>query len=158
MESMLAQSSPLLHNTTAPASFSPINSETSEITAESSTSATDKSKTLQSDQLTLSDEAKAKSEEADKQETEDKKYIDARSLSNVEAEETTEKSSETDLDEKIRELSMKILELTVEIQMLQEKVDKESVEERRRLEVDLAITKGQLDEAIKLKLKQGVAT
>jgi hypothetical protein len=79
-------------------------------------------------------------------------------LSTAEVEETTDTSSESDLDKKIRELSMKILALTVKIQMLQEKENTESVKERRRLEVDLAIAKGQLDGAIKLKLKQPMVT
>jgi hypothetical protein len=65
-----------------------------------------------------------------------------------------EKSNESDLDKQIRELSMEILELSVKVQMLQDKEDKESVKERQSLEVDLAIKKGQLEAAMDRKLQQ----
>ncbi|NQY88800.1 MAG: hypothetical protein HRT51_13840 [Colwellia sp.] len=120
----------------------------------------DKSKQLQPDQLALSEEAKTKSAEAEagtKEKDEDKTSIDASRLNGVKTAEeaaASDKTNESDLDREIRELGMEVLELTVKIQLLQDKEDKESVKERRALEVDLAITKGQLDAAIKRKLKQ----
>ncbi len=60
---------------------------------------------------------------------------------------------ESDLDKRIRELSMEILDLSVKIQMLQDKVDKESVKERQKLEVDLAMKKGELEAAMDRKLQ-----
>jgi len=126
-----------------------------------SVSSIEKSKQLQPDQLALSEEAKAKSTEAEAEENdEDKKNIDASSLGNVmTAEEAAaaEKAQESELDKEIRELSMEILELSVQIQMLQDKEDKESVKERRSLEVDLAIKKGQLEAAMDRKLQQAAA-
>lgn len=133
----------------------PTSQETSE-----SVSNIEKNKQLQPDQLALSEEAKAKSTEAEKNDK-DKKNIDASSLGNVmTAEEAAaaEKAQESDLDKEIRELSMEILELSVQIQMLQDKEDKESVKERRSLEVDLAIKKGQLEAAMDRKLQQAAVS
>ena len=56
------------------------------------------------------------------------------------------------MDEEIRELSMKILELTLKIEMLKAKEDKESVKERKSLETELAISKGRLEAKLKQKL------
>ena len=120
----------------------------------------DKSKQLQPDQLALSEEAKAKSAKAEAGTNKDKKSIDASRLSGaMTAEEAAaaEKAKESDLDKKIRELSMEILELSVKIQMLQDKEDKESVKERQSLEVDLAIKKGELEATMDRKLQQAAA-
>ena len=119
----------------------------------------EKSKQLQPDQLALSEEAKAKSTETEKKD-DGKKSIDGSSLNNVmTAEEAAaaEKAQESDLDKEIRELSIEILELSVKIQLLQDKEDKESVKERQSLEVDLAIKKGQLEAAMDRKLQQAAA-
>jgi len=64
-----------------------------------------------------------------------------------------DEANENDLDKRIRELSMEILELSVQIQMLQDKEDKESVKERQKLEVDLTIKKGELEAAMDRKLQ-----
>ncbi len=116
-------------------------------------------KQLQPDEVVLS--AEAKSAAAEEKEAENKKNIDASSLNGVMSPEeaaAAKKSGESDLDKEIRELAMKVLELSVKIQLLQDKEDKESVKERRALEVDLAITKGQLDAAIKRKLEQAAVS
>jgi len=114
-------------------------------------------KQLQPDQLAISEEAKTKSAEASSEETkEGKKNFDASNLNNVmTAEEAAaaDKANENDLDKRIRELSMEILELSVQIQMLQDKEDKESVKERQKLEVDLTIKKGELEAAMDRKLQ-----
>jgi len=52
---------------------------------------------------------------------------------------------------------MQILELSVKIQMLQDKEDKESVQERQKLEVDLAMKKGELEAAMDRKLQLAAA-
>ena len=132
--------------------------EMNKVTGSSSqmdTSDTPDNKRLQQDQVALSDEAKAKSAEAE-QKNEDKKSIDASSLNNnMTAEEAAaaEKSDESELDERIKELSIQILELSVKIQMLQDKEDKESVKERQSLEVELAMKKGELEAAMDRKLQ-----
>ncbi|KGJ94447.1 hypothetical protein [Colwellia psychrerythraea] len=74
-----------------------------------------KSQQLQPDQLALSEEARAKSaeDEANTKEKDDtKKTIDASSLSSAMSPEeaaAAEKAKESDMDKKIRELSMEIL-------------------------------------------------
>jgi len=151
MESIASHLS--LNISSLPKSSSPV-APPQETTA-SASSSIEKSKQLQPDQLALSEESKAKSTEAEKKD-EDKKNIDANSLRNtMTAEEAAaaEKAQESDLDKEIRELSMEILELSVKIQMLQDKEDTESVKERRSLEVDLAIKKGQLEAAMDRKLQ-----
>jgi hypothetical protein len=119
-------------------------------------------KKLPLDQLDLSEEAKAKSAEAstakanNEEQDEDKKNIDASKLSNAMTPEEAaevEKTAEGELDKRIRELSMEILDLSVKIQMLQVKEDKESVKERQKLEVDLAMKKGELEAAMDRKLQ-----
>ncbi|HBY88519.1 MAG TPA: hypothetical protein DEO86_21925, partial [Colwellia sp.] len=123
----------------------------------------DKSKQLQPDQLALSEEARTKSAEAEAN-TEEKDVgktsIDASSLrgamSPAEAA-AAEKAKESDLDTQIRELSMEILELSVKVQMLQDKEDKASIKERQSLEVDLAMKKGKLEALLEQKLQQAGA-
>ena len=149
MESISSHSTPLSQNTPA---------ATAIVSTPEKTTATipETNKQLQTDKIVLSAEAKAKSAEAEENEGEDKKSIDASSLNGVKSTaevEAENKASESDLDKEIRELSMKMLELSVKIQLLQDKEDKESVKERRALEVDLAITKGQLEAAMDRKLK-----
>lgn len=122
-----------------------------------------KSKQLQPDKLALSEEARAKSaeDEANTKEKDDtKKTIDASSLSGAMSPEeaaAAEKAKESDIDEKIRELSMEILELSVKIQMLQDKEDKESIKEHQSLEVDLAMKEGELEALLDAKLQQASA-
>ncbi|NQY47802.1 MAG: hypothetical protein HRT50_01640 [Colwellia sp.] len=150
MASITTQVPNLAQNTATTTTVSPIVT-TPEKTAETIQT---KSKQLQPDKVALSEEAKAKSAEAE--ETEHKNNIDASSLNGVKstAEVAAEnKSSESELDKEIRELSIEILELSVKIQMLQDKEDKESVKELQKLEVDLAIKKGQLEAAIDRKLQ-----
>ena len=152
MASITTQVPNLAQTTSATVTSSPI------VTTSPETEATtpEKNKQLQADEVVLSAEAKAKSAEAEEKEGKDKKIIDASSLNGVmTAEEVAaaNTASENDLDKEIRELSMEILELSVKIQMLQDKEDKESVKERQKLEVDLAMKKGQLEAAMDRKLK-----
>ncbi len=116
-------------------------------------SSSTQSKRLQPDQVVISAEATEKSAEHQKQE---KTAIDASSLSkNMTAEEaaSSENSEQSELDKRMQELSIEILELSVKIQMLQDKEDKESVKERQKLEVDLASKKGELEAAMDRKLQ-----
>jgi len=62
------------------------------------------------------------------------------------------KLAEKDLDEIIQELSVKIMELSLQIEQLKNKEDTESVKERKALEVELAITKGRLEAKLQEKL------
>jgi len=70
---------------------------------------------------------------------------------NVKETEKTTKSEESELDKQIKELSLEILEITIQIELLKSKEDAESVKERQSLEVDLAIKKGVLEATIKRK-------
>jgi hypothetical protein len=63
-----------------------------------------------------------------------------------------EKAEEKDLDEIIQELSVKIMEMSLQIEQLKNKEDTESVKERKALEVELAITKGRLEAKLQEKL------
>ena len=63
-----------------------------------------------------------------------------------------EKEEERDLDEIIQELSVKIMELSLQIEQLKNKEDTESVKERKALEVELTITKGRLEAKLQEKL------
>jgi len=114
-------------------------------------------KKLQPDQLAISEEAKVKSAQASSEEKDqNKKSIDASSLSAVMTPEeaaAADKTNESELDKRIRELSMQIIDLSVKIQMLQDKEDKASVKERQKLEVDLAMKKGELEAAMDRKLQ-----
>lgn len=149
MES-ISTSTPYLSQTVMP-SAPAANSTT--FNSQEATPPTEQSKQLQPDKIALSEEAKAKSAEENKQE---KTAIDANSLNAVMSQEeadAAEKSNESDIDKRIRELSMEILELSVKIQMLQDKEDKESVKERQKLEIDLAIKKGELEATMERKLQ-----
>lgn len=72
--------------------------------------------------------------------------------------EVISKTNESDIDKGIRELSLEILEITIKIEMLRAKEDKESVKERQALEVDLAIKKGTLEATINRKLQMATLT
>ncbi|MCJ8294218.1 MAG: hypothetical protein MJK15_07405 [Colwellia sp.] len=152
MANINTQATHLAQNAATTVTFSPIATTSQETIA----TTPEKNKQLQADEVVLSAEAKAKSAEAEEKEGKDKTTIDASSLNGVKsaAEVAAEnKASESDLDKDIRELSIEILELSVKIQMLQDKEDKESVKERQKLEVDLAMKKGQLEAAIDRKLQ-----
>ncbi|KGJ91735.1 hypothetical protein [Colwellia psychrerythraea] len=151
MESISSQNTPLSQSTAATTPTSAMAStpaETAEIILV-------KSKQLQPDKVEISTEAKNIS--AEERDTEDKKSIDASSLSGImslEEAAAAEKANESDLDKRIRELSMEILEISVKIQLLQDKEDKESVKERQKLEVDLAMKKGELEATMDRKLQE----
>lgn len=156
MESITSQSTLLLQNTSTTVTSSPITASPETLATTSKNN-----KQLQPDEVVLSAEAKAKSAQAEEKEAEDKKNIDASNLNGVMSPEeaaAAEKANESDLDKRIRELSMEILELSVKIQMLQDKEDKESVKERRNLEVDLTMKKGELEAAMDRKLQMAAVS
>lgn len=59
---------------------------------------------------------------------------------------------ENDLDKIIQELSVKVMELSLQIEQLKSKEDTESVKERKALEIELALTKGRLEAKLKERL------
>jgi hypothetical protein len=125
---------------------------TTEIVPQETQSNTLYNKYLQPDQVEISEASRKKlseSEEKDPQELADtsdkvmtKEEVDA-----------TSKTNESDIDKQIRELSMEILDISIQIQMLEGKENKESVEERQALEVELAMKKGLLEATIGRKLQ-----
>jgi len=148
-------------NTEAQRSIQKIAQPVIEVTRQDIATNQSSDKKLQPDQLALSEEAKAKSAQATSEEDQDKKSIDASSLSETMTPEEVaeaEKANESELDKRIRELSMEILDLSVQIQMLQDKEDKESVKERQNLEVDLAMKKGELEAAMDRKLQMAAVS
>jgi len=69
-----------------------------------------------------------------------------------------EDAGKNELDEAIAELEMKILELSVEIELLKAKGSKESLKEAEKMEVDLSILRSMLDAKLKLKLDMSKTT
>ncbi|SFD63494.1 hypothetical protein [Pseudoalteromonas denitrificans] len=113
-------------------------------------STSEKTNTLQEDNVVISKEAKEKNNtETDVIAKQD---VTKKKLTPEEEAKLEKKQNESDMDEEIRELSMKILELTLKIEMLKAKEDKESVKERKSLETELAISKGRLEAKLKQKL------
>jgi hypothetical protein len=118
---------------------------------ESSANNSSKDKYLQPDQVEISEASRNKLSDEEKEKP--------LNLSNklkakdeVEAE-TKKGDGNSDIDKKIRELSMEILELTIKIEMLKAKEDKESVKEAQALEVELAMKKGILEATVAMKLQ-----
>lgn len=109
-------------------------------------------KYLQPDKVEISEASLKKLSESE--EEDQKKSLNITDeLKTKEDAEAISKTNESDIDEEIRELSLEILELTIKIEMLKAKEDKESVEERQALEVELAIKKGTLEATINRKLQ-----
>lgn len=130
---------------------------TTEIVPQETQSNTLYNKYLQPDQVEISEASRKKlseSEEKDPQklaDTSDK-------VVNKEEVNATSKTNESDIDKQIRELSMEILDISIQIQMLEGKENKESVEERQALEVELAMKKGLLEATIGRKLQMATLT
>jgi len=115
------------------------------------------SKYLQPDQVDISESGQKKLSES---ETEDQKSLaeNANQVMTKEEVDATNKANESDIDKEISKLSMEILELTVQIEMLKAKEDAESVKEKQSLETELAIKKGTLEAAIERKLQMAALT
>ena len=110
---------------------------------------------LQPDQVKISPEGQEKSlqdKNLEKESTTDKTAANEKATKAQKGEES-ENSAEDELDKKIRELSLEILEITIQIEMLKSKEDVESMKEKRALEMDLAMKKGILEATIKQKLE-----
>jgi len=76
-------------------------------------------------------------------------------ITGISKDEQVESSSDTkmrELDDVIAELEMRILELTVEIELLKAKGDEESIKEAEKLEIDLVMLRGVLEAKLQLKL------
>ena len=108
------------------------------------------SKYLQPDQVNISETSRKKLSES---EEEDQKTSTDISDKVMTKEEVIATSKANDIDKEIRELSMEILDITIQIEMLKGKENKESIKERQALEVELAIKKGVLDATIGRKLQ-----
>jgi len=128
---------------------------------ESSTTAN--TKYLQSENVNISKESQEKllnerkeqeqaAEKVQSDDGEEKKESIPAELEKEEQVNAKEDSGKSELDEAIAELEMKILKLSVEIELLKVKGDKDSMKEAEKLEVDLAMLKGSLDAKLKLKL------
>ena len=106
---------------------------------------------LQPDQVEISEASRKKLSEEEKgpQELADT----ANSVLAKEEVNGTSKANESDIDQEISKLSMEILDISIQIQMLEGKENKESVKERQALEVELAMKKGLLEATISRKLQ-----
>lgn len=110
--------------------------------------------TLQPDNVVISKESQEKnaSETRDVEETVPTQNKETPKLTSEQEAKLAEEKEESDLDKIIQELSVKIMELSLQIEQLKNKDDTESVKERKALEVELAITKGRLEAKLKEKL------
>lgn len=109
-------------------------------------------KYLQPDEVEISEASLKKLSESEEDQKDLENTID-KAMSKEEAAAAINKPNESDIDKEIRELSLEILELSIKIEMLKAKEDKESVKEIQALEVDLAIKKGTLEATISRKLQ-----
>jgi len=121
------------------------------VNIESSSNKSLKDKYLQPDQVEISEASRQKlsDEEKDQEHSFD---ISNNRITKDEAE-VTKGANDSDIDKEIRELSMEILELTIKIEMLKAKEDKESIKEVQTLEVELAMKKGVLEATVARKLQ-----
>jgi len=104
--------------------------------------------TLQPDNVVISKESQEKIDSENEVNKEDK--TEQKLTPEAEAK-LAEEKEESDLDKIIQELSVKIMELSLQIEQLKNKEDTESVKERKALEVELALTKGRLEAKLKEK-------
>jgi len=104
--------------------------------------------TLQPDNVVISKESQEKIDSENEVNKEDKTE---RKLTPEAEAKLAEEKEESDLDKIIQELSVKIMELSLQIEQLKNKEDTESVKERKALEVELALTKGRLEAKLKEK-------
>lgn len=110
-----------------------------------------KDKYLQPDQVEISEESRKKLSESE--EAQKKSLSISNKATAKEGVNTKGKAEESDIDKEIRELSLEILELTIQIERLKNKEDKKSVQQRQALETELAIKKGTLDATLARKLQ-----
>jgi hypothetical protein len=111
-----------------------------------------KQKFLPSDQVEISEASRKKLSESEEKDQEQVKDTDQQVMKK-EAVAEGNQTSESDIDKEISKLSIEILELTVQIEMLKTKEDGESTKERQSLETDLAVKKGVLEATIDKKLQ-----
>jgi hypothetical protein len=106
---------------------------------------------LQPDQVEISEASRKKLSEEEKGPQE--LAGTANSVMTKEEVNGTSKANQSDIDQEISKLSIDILDISIQIQMLEGKENKESVEERQALEVELAMKKGLLEATISRKLQ-----
>jgi len=110
-----------------------------------------KDKYLQPDQVEISEASRKKLSDEEKDQEQPSNI--SNKLTTKDEAEVTKGANDSDIDKDIRELSMEILELTIKIEMLKAKEDKESIKEAQTLEVELAMKKGILDATVARKLQ-----
>lgn len=110
-----------------------------------------KDKYLQPDQVEISEASRKKLSDEEKDQEPSSNI--SNKLTTKDDAEVTKGTNDSDIDKQIRELSMEILELTIKIEMLKAKEDKESVKEAQGLEVELAMKKGILEATVARKLQ-----
>jgi hypothetical protein len=125
---------------------------TTEIVPQETQSNTLYNKYLQPDQVEISEASRKKSSESEEKDPQELADTSDKVMTKEEVD-ATSKTNESDIDKQIRELSMEILDISIQIQMLEGKENKESVEERQALEVELAMKKGLLEATIGRKLQ-----
>lgn len=109
-------------------------------------------KYLQPDQVEISEASRKKLSASENKNPQESADIEDKVMSKKELVANNE-ANESNIDKEIRKLSMEILELSIQIQMLEGKENKESLKEKQELEVELAMKKGVLDAAIGRKLQ-----
>jgi hypothetical protein len=97
-------------------------------------------------------EAKEKQKASEKEQAVEGDESEAAEVKTTDKAEETEEAGESELDQAISELEMKILEVSVEIELLKVKGDDDSLKEAEKLEVDLAMLRGKLEAKLKMKL------
>lgn len=119
--------------------------ETKNTTVESESKQPSNSNVLQPDQVEISKEGQEKSlQELGKKRIEEQEEVEEKEMT---AEEKLQ-AEDSQLDKDISDLSLEILEISIQIELLRSKEDAESVKEMRSLEVDLAIKEGILEAMI----------
>lgn len=110
--------------------------------------------TLQPDNVVISKESQEKNASETKaiEDSESNQSKETPKLTPDQQAKLEKDQEENDLDKIIQELSVKIMELSLQIEQLKSKEDTESVKERKALEIELALTKGRLEAKLKEKL------
>jgi hypothetical protein len=97
-------------------------------------------------------EVKEKQKNSEKEQVVEGDESDTTEVKDTDKTDETEEGGESELDQVIAELEMKILEVSVEIELLKVKGDEESLKESEKLEIDLAMLRGKLEAKLKMKL------
>ena len=88
----------------------------------------------------------------------EEKESEEKSISLVTEDELIENQQQTkngkgDLEKEIRELSLEIMQLTLQVELLKSRADEESLKQSKSLEVELALKKGMLNAKLEQQLE-----